>query len=376
MPEFMPGLTLNRLFYAEAVRPVLERAYPGLEYAVARIGSGSDVLGLDTAMSTDHDWGPRLVLALSPAEHGRLAGPLGQLLERELPETVGGYPVRFASSDGTHPAGHWVAVTTVGEFVEGTLGFDLAQPLTVVDWLTFPMQRLLELTAGEVYHDGSGELTAVRERFAYYPRDVWLYLLAAGWQRVSQDDHLMPRAGIVGDELGAAIIGARLIRDVMLLGFLLERRYAPYAKWLGTAFARLDCAPALTPLLQQAQAAVSWRERSDALAAAGEELARRHNALAITPPLPVAATPFHGRPFRVIQGERFVAALREQVQDPAMRVLFERRIIGGIDQISDNTDLLMDVRRRSAIRALFDDDSMRSRATEQRVWPSRTWDEV
>ena len=353
MPEFMPGLTLNQLFYEEAVRPLLERAYPGLEYAAARIGSGSDVLGLDTAMSTDHDWGPRLVLTLSPADHRRLAGDLRELLEGELPETFRGYPVRFASSDGTHPAGHWVFVTTVAAEVAGTLGFDLGQPLTAADWLTFPMQRLLDLTAGEVYHDGSGELTAVRRRFAYYPPDVWLYLLAAGWQRISQDDHLMPRAGIVGDELGSAVIGSRLIRDVMLLGFLMERRYAPYAKWLGTAFARLECAPALTPLLHRAQAATTWQERSEALAAAGEELARRHNELAITPPLPVAATPFHDRPFRVIQGERFVTALRQQVRDLAVRALFGRRIIGGIDQISDNTDLLMDARHRPALRALF-----------------------
>jgi hypothetical protein len=89
------------------------------------------------------------------------------------------------------------------------------------------------------------------------------------------------------------------------------------------------------------------------MAAAGEELARRHNELAITPPLTVAATPFHDRPFLVIQGERFVVALRQQVQDPTVRALFGRRIIGGIDQISDNTDLLMDVRRRPALRALY-----------------------
>lgn len=72
----------------------------------------------------------------------------------------------------------------------------------------------------------------------------------------------MPRAGIAGDEVGSAVIGARLIRDIMLLGFLLERRYAPYAKWLGTAFSRLACAPVLTPLLRRAQAAPNWQERN------------------------------------------------------------------------------------------------------------------
>lgn len=354
MPEFLPGLALNRLFFAEAVRPILGQAFPGLAYAAARVGSGSDVLGFDTEMSTDHDWGPRLTLFVQPADHD-LAGALDQTLSRELPDYFRGYPVRFAPSDGSRPADHWVEVTTTAAFVEATLGFDLAQPLTAADWLSFPMQRLLELTAGAVYADDRGELTAVRERFAYYPRDAWLYLLAAGWQRIGQQEHLMPRAGIVGDELGAALISSRLIRDVMTLAFLMERRYAPYAKWFGTAFSRLDSAPALTPLLEQARAAPAWRERNQALVDACEHLVRMQNALTITPPLPERATPFHERPFRVIQGERIAAALREQVRDPGVQAIFSRGVLGGIDQISDNTDVLVDPRRRPAIRGLYKD---------------------
>jgi hypothetical protein len=71
----------------------------------------------------------------------------------------------------------------------------------------------------------------MRERLAYYPRDVWLYLLAAGWARIGQEEHLMGRAGTVGDEVGSALIGARLVRDIMRLAFIMERTYAPCAKW-------------------------------------------------------------------------------------------------------------------------------------------------
>jgi hypothetical protein len=41
-----------------------------------------------------------------------------------------------------------------------------------------PEHALRMFTAGEVYHDDVG-LQAARDRLAYYPRDVWLYLLIA-----------------------------------------------------------------------------------------------------------------------------------------------------------------------------------------------------
>ena len=62
MPEFMPGLELSRLFYLEAVRPILDRSFPGLPHAAGRLDTGSEVLGFDTARSMDHWWGPRVQL--------------------------------------------------------------------------------------------------------------------------------------------------------------------------------------------------------------------------------------------------------------------------------------------------------------------------
>ncbi|MBA2519202.1 MAG: DUF4037 domain-containing protein [Chloroflexia bacterium] len=353
MGTFLPGLELNRQFYAEVVRPLLDRHAPDLPYAAARVGDGSDVLGFDTEMSTDHNWGPMLALFLQAEDH-HLAEDIRRLLADSLPATFRGYPIFFAQSDGPFPVEHWVHPTTVSAFVEETLGFALEQRLTAADWLSFPMQRLLDVTAGAVYHDGTEELTALRQRLAFYPSDVWRYLLAAGWQRIGQAEHLLPRAGIVGDELGSALIGSRLVRDVMTLCFLMERRYAPYPKWFGTAFARLACAPNLTPLLWQAQMAPAWPERNEALVAASEYLVRMHNALGITAPLPERATPFHGRPFTVIHGESFVPIIQESVTDPAVLALFSRRPLGGIDLISDNIDLLVDPGYRLAVRALYE----------------------
>ena len=105
----------------------------------------------------------------------------------------------------------------------------------------------------------------------------------------------MPRAGFAGDELGASLIGARLARDLMSIAFLLERRYAPYPKWFGTAFGRLACAAELAPLLGEAQRAERWPERAKALGAAYVYLANAHNRLGLTPPVRAELTTFFER---------------------------------------------------------------------------------
>jgi Domain of unknown function (DUF4037) len=351
MPPFIPGLELSRRFYREAVRPILEERCPSLPHAAAHLGSGSDVLGFDTAMSMDHDWGPMVRLFVRDEDAHRL-GALREVMDERLPERFLGHPVRFIVPGASGRAGHAVLPVTVRAFFREYLAYDIDEPLTAVDWLTFPSQRLRAVTAGAVHHDGVGALTALRERFACYPRDVWLYLLAAGWRRVAQEEHLMPRAGFAGDELGSALIGSRLVRDVMSLCFLMERQYAPYPKWFGTAFQQLACAAELTPILWRAQCAPTWQARETALSAAYVALARMHNALAITLRLSERVSVFHDRPFQVIDGDRFAEAIRAEITDPEVQRIATRRLIGGIDQFSDSTDL-RDGDWRAGLRGLY-----------------------
>ena len=77
---FVPGVRLAGEFYAEAVRPLLEAEFPGLAYAAALIGAGSEVLGFDTERSTDHDWGPRLLVFLDDEDAERLGGAVDEVL--------------------------------------------------------------------------------------------------------------------------------------------------------------------------------------------------------------------------------------------------------------------------------------------------------
>ncbi|MET0365624.1 MAG: hypothetical protein ABW169_13325, partial [Sphingobium sp.] len=79
----------------------------------------------------------------------------------------------------------------------------------------------------------------------------------------------------------------------------------PYSKWLGTAFGRLDGAPQMQPHLLDALAATTWLEREAHLSAAYETVARMQNALGLCAAVDDRVSPFYGRPFKVIWGDRF-----------------------------------------------------------------------
>lgn len=365
MAQFIQGLELSRLYYLEAVKPILDAHFPDLRYDAALIGSGSEVLGFDTARSTDHHWGCRVMLFLSEADHTRCAPEMDAALRRELPHRFRGYPtsmtpdagepwvLHFDESRTAGEVAHFNTIRTVGDFVQEALEWDGVTPLEVTDWLTFPQQNLRVLTAGGVWYSGLGAVERVRQQLAYFPHDVWLYLLAAGWARIGQEEAFVGRGGEVGDELGSRVITARLIRDLMFLCFLMEKVYAPYPKWYGTGFARLTCASTLTPIFHRALSAQHWQQREAHLCHAYETIAKLHNALGLTDPLPTDVTRYHGRPFNVIHGDRFADALIKVITDPEVKHIAQQPLIGSIDQFSDNTDFRANLRKREALKALY-----------------------
>ena len=362
---FIPGLKLSEEFYREIVRPILDSSFPGLAHAAGLIDGGSEVLGLDDETSMDHNWGPRVMLFLSEEDYRNYSEQIKQLLANQIPFEFKGYPTNFTTptleNGGAQvlkpiargPVNHRVSIQTVYRFFTDYLGFDLGQPLVPADWLTFSEQRLLTITRGSVFHDGLG-LNAMRSRFNYYPLDVWLYLLAAAWTRIGQEEHLTGRAGMVGDEVGSALIAARLVRDGMRLCFLMEKTYVPYPKWFGSAFKQLNCAGTLWPVFQGVLRSETWQDRESFLVQAYEYIAVRHNELKLTEPLPEKVTFFYGRPFRVIAQLGFAEALLKQIQDTEVKRIAQRPVIGSIDLFSDNVDLLSDPSWRMKLRQIYE----------------------
>lgn len=334
MPDFIPGIDLARLFYEDHVSSIVD----DVPHAAALLGEGSEVLGFDTERSTDHAWGPRLQLFVEEDA----APELSARLDEGLAQDVRGWPVRFFRWQ-EDAVTHHVEVWTLEEWLGKTLGYDPRNGMPSERWLALPQQTLLHVTAGAVFHDETGELTKVRELLAWYPKDIWLWIMMSGWQRVQDTEPMVGRTAEVGDEIGNRLVIARLIGHLISLCFLQERRYAPYVKWRAMAFTRLKAAEELGPRFQAALSAATFEARIEAVAESLETVARRHNDLGLTEHVDPRTGPFDVkindalRPFKVLNANRFVKACSDVIEEADLK---ELDAVGAIDQILDANDLI------------------------------------
>jgi hypothetical protein len=341
------------MLYEEAARSIIEAIVPRESYAAALIGYGSDVLGYDTERSTDHNWGPRFQLFLTPELARACTDTLDAALKRGLPHVFHGYATGFTEPDpldngaqmpdpdATGPVNHLIEITTIADFLGRYLGSDPRTGLGLLGWLVFPDERLLELTSGAVFHDPRGELAAFRAALSDCPRDVWVYKLACQWRRIAQQESFVGRCAETADIIGMRVVTARIVRDAMRLCFLMEKIYAPYEKWLGAAFTRLRCSGTLAPLLTHALEAHDYKEVEGSLNAVYRALGEMHNGLGITGTIDASPRMFFNRPYQVIQADRFVNALLAAIGSEELRAIPIR--IGAIDQFIDSPDYIENV---------------------------------
>jgi hypothetical protein len=175
--------------------------------------------------------------------------------------------------------------------------------------------------------------------------------MACQWQRLSQQEAFVGRCAEAGDLLGMKVTAARIVRDVMKLCFLMERTYAPYDKWLGTAFSRLSCAGRMQALLSAALGAPEYAVLEPTLAAAYRLLGEMHNALSVTGPMDPSPREYLSRPYAVMRADRFANALLNVVQGAELRRIPVR--MGAIDQFVDNTDFIEHPETYRKVLALY-----------------------
>jgi hypothetical protein len=345
--SFIPGLKLSKLFYSDIIKKKLEKEYPKLEYAAALIGQGSEVLGFDDEMSTDHHWGPRLQLFLKEEDYDKFNFSIRKYFSKNLPFTFLGYSTNWSEpneKDGMNqflelkkdgPINHRIEIYTVQRFLKLNLGLESLN-LNESDWFTIPEQRLLEFTSGKVFYDNFGELTYARKILNYYPDSIWKLKIIVQWDRISQEMAFVGRIGGKGDDLGSRIEASRLVRYIMEMAFILEKKYIPYEKWFSIAFKKLLIAKALEPLLLNILKENYWHQRERLLCDAYLQLIHKHIELKLIPKIKIEPTQFYNRPQLVIPLQEVIEELKKGNKYCFSQVSYSLGTINQFIDISNN----------------------------------------
>ena len=305
----MKGLEISRQFAAEWLLPFIEGEMPGLRSRIA-LGrfSGSDAIGVDDALSQDHNWGPTVELYLDDdyeADDAALAARINAAAPREFHGT-------------TRRGGHDSAVTLrrTQAYVDQVFGG--TAPVEPRDWVCcLPNFEAIEsalyfLRHGALFHDGSGRLTALRERYHAYPDDVHRLRLAGCCFDIAHygEYNFVWRLVERNDLIAMQIALGQFSSAVMRLHFYLDRDYAPYWKWLPHEFRRRGFAPTIH---EQLVTLPRLMPKKQAVAIQGicAELA----------PRVIAATADVANPHNVPWFFRVRDEIANQIADPAIRRL-------------------------------------------------------
>jgi hypothetical protein len=229
----MTGLELAERYFQTHGAPLIERQFARHRDRIAAglAGPGSECFGFDDEISRDHDWGPGFCLWLAGDDHRAIGANLQAALA-DLPPAFEGIAPRQASAWG----GGRVGVLEIGKFYHGLIGLDRA-PRSLHEWRRIPEANLAAATNGRVFADPLGELTRLREQLlAFYPEDVRLKKIASRCMTIAQSgQYNLARCVRRREIVAARYAEAQFCAHAISLVFLLNRRYAPFYKWMHRA---------------------------------------------------------------------------------------------------------------------------------------------
>lgn len=360
MAEPVKGLELCRGFFFDMAKPIMDKFFPDLDYSAGLIGYGSDVLGYDDEVSRDHMWGPRFYMFLSPRDMAKKQD-IFQTLSKHLPYRYKGYSVNFTEPDVNdngvqHPefidsgtVNPLIFIQTIEEFMENEIGTAELSHLQPLDWLAFSEHRLLSLVSGTMFVDSLNVMDAIAP-LKYYPREVKYYLIASNWDIIASEQAFIKRCGKCGDETGSMIICARIAERLMRLCFLYKEVYAPYSKWFGTAFNKLDIDNNIKILIRAALSADTPEIREDNLVKAQALVADLHNVSGITDYVDYRIESYFGRDIKVIFADKFAEAVAEKLRGT---IFEEMPLIGTLSQVGGFCAVADDHRYCEQIKSLY-----------------------
>ena len=226
----MKGLQLSKEFYKTYGEPMLREQFPELlpYLAIGLTGSGSECFGFDDEVSQDHDFEPGFCLFL-PGEDvvdRRTAFRLERAYAK-LPREFEGIARPVMQPVGGARRG---VLRTADFFIEKTGSEDGI--LTQKQWLTVPSYMLAEAVNGEIWEDGFGEITRIRQRLGKWPEEIRKKKLAGQLLVMAQSgQYNYTRCIRHREEAAAQLAAVEFVRSTMETVFLLNQSYMPYYKW-------------------------------------------------------------------------------------------------------------------------------------------------
>ncbi len=243
------GLELCRKYYEDIGKPVFQEKFAQYwdKAAVGLVGEGSECFGFDDFISRDHDYGPSFCVWL-PQDVYAAAGAEMKKAYAMLPKEYGGVAVQLMREQNTGRRG----IHEINRFYTQFLG-QQSVPRTLIDWLRIPEHYFAVATNGEVYEDNLGEFTRIRNALlAYYPEDVRLKKIAAKAITMAHTGQCnFGRMMCRYDAVAARLALDDFIRAAIAMVYLLNKKYAPYYKWMWRGMENLEKLPRVRQLLRE-----------------------------------------------------------------------------------------------------------------------------
>ena len=211
--KFIKNLDLSESFFNECVFPIMKQYYPNLKFSAGLMTAGSQILGYDDIVSTDHCWAPTSMVFLNDNEF-HMRDELADVFDKKLPSAYKGYKtgrdsIWLCTMDG-------VREMYIGEM-----------PRNDIDWLTISEHRLLGLTAGRIFIDMLN-IQETRNKLSFYPQNIKLYLIASHEVSKPKKAHsLQNRAGT--SRCTRLAVYRKLTKSVINREFHSDRRDTPQA---------------------------------------------------------------------------------------------------------------------------------------------------
>ena len=295
----MNGMELARDLYESRLRPAIAEQFPEEQarIAVGLAGPGSECFGFDDAISRDHDFAPRACLWLTDEDDARFGARLQTLYASIAPQS--GIAPQARDRSG---------VMRISAFYARFTGCP-GVPQTPIGWLCIPEHLLAAATNGSVFRDDLGAFSAIRSGLLRgYPEDVFRKRLAARLFAAGQaGQYNLPRCRDRSDPVAASFCLTAFAQASLQIVFLLNRRYAPYDKWLFRAACAL---PACRDAVSDVRRLISCLRDEQ------PELIERI-AFRITEELRRQQLSSESNPFLVAQA----AAVSAGIQSPELRAL-------------------------------------------------------